>query len=415
MLERPISKAGWRRVAFGDVVRKVNDKVDPWDSGLERYVAGEHMDTDDLRIRRWGLIGDDYLGPAFHMRFKPGHVLYGSRRTYLRKVALADFEGITANTTFVLETKDPARLMPDLLPFLMQTEAFHSYSIKHSKGSVNPYINFSDLEAFEFLLPPIQEQARLVEALSASEAIKYAFDAAIDALIATKAATEKEVISRPLNLPEGKPDLAKAKPEDGWRILTGQDLLDFGYLAALQDGNHGSQYPTASELGSVGYPYLSATDITDDGEIDLESCRRIRPERATALRIPPAQTGDIVLSHNATVGRVTRLPEWPTPIVASTSTTYYRCNSENLDPDYLRWFLESSVFKYQLSTIMRQSTRNQVPITTQKRLLFAIPGRELQAELSSLRDKFVLRLKALQARKASAQALQKKILEAALV
>ncbi|TNC61323.1 restriction endonuclease subunit S [Rubellimicrobium roseum] len=166
MLERPISKAGWTRVAFGDVVRKVNDKVDPWDSGLERYVAGEHMDTDDLRIRRWGLIGDDYLGPAFHMRFKPGHVLYGSRRTYLRKVALADFEGITANTTFVLETKDPARLMPDLLPFLMQTEAFHSYSIKHSKGSVNPYINFSDLEAFEFLLPPIQEQARLLQALT---------------------------------------------------------------------------------------------------------------------------------------------------------------------------------------------------------------------------------------------------------
>lgn len=164
MLERPISRAGWTRVAFGDVVRKVNDKVDPWDSGLERYVAGEHMDTDDLRIRRWGLIGDDYLGPAFHMRFKPGHVLYGSRRTYLRKVALADFEGITANTTFVLETKDPARLMPELLPFLMQTEAFHSYSIKHSKGSVNPYINFSDLEAFEFPLPPIQEQARLVEA-----------------------------------------------------------------------------------------------------------------------------------------------------------------------------------------------------------------------------------------------------------
>ncbi len=169
MLERPISKAGWTRVAFGDVVRKVNDKVDPRSSGLGRYVAGEHMDTDDLRIRRWGLIGDNYLGPAFHMRFKPGQVLYGSRRTYLRKVALADFEGITANTTFVLETKDPARLMPELLPFLMQTEAFHSYSIKHSKGSVNPYINFSDIELFEFLLPPIQEQARLVEALSAAD------------------------------------------------------------------------------------------------------------------------------------------------------------------------------------------------------------------------------------------------------
>lgn len=196
MLERPISKAGRVRVAFGDVVRKVNDKVDPWGSGLERYVAGEHMDTDDLRIRRWGLIGDDYLGPAFHIRFKPGHVLYGSRRTYLRKVALADFEGITANTTFVLETKDPALLMPELLPFLMQTEAFHSYSIKHSKGSVNPYINFSDLEAFEFLLPPIQEQARLVEVLLASQLNVESILRLVDATRIAQIAAFEELLRR---------------------------------------------------------------------------------------------------------------------------------------------------------------------------------------------------------------------------
>ena len=126
--------SGWTRVAFGDIVRQVRDRVDPEESSLERYVAGEHMDTDDLRIRRWGTIGDGYLGPAFHMRFKPGHVLYGSRRTYLRKVAVADFEGITANTTFVLETKDPQVLLPELLPFLMQTESFHAHSIEAVQG-----------------------------------------------------------------------------------------------------------------------------------------------------------------------------------------------------------------------------------------------------------------------------------------
>jgi type I restriction enzyme S subunit len=78
-------KPGWTTVKFGDVVRQVKDKVDAQTSGLSRYIAGEHMDTDDLRLRRWGEINDDYLGPAFHMRFKPGQVLYGSRRAYLRK------------------------------------------------------------------------------------------------------------------------------------------------------------------------------------------------------------------------------------------------------------------------------------------------------------------------------------------
>ena len=107
-------KQGWRQVKFGDVVRQVKERVDPETSGLERYVAGDHMDTDDLRIRRWGEIGSGYLGPAFHMRFRPGQVLYGSRRTYLRKVAVADFDGICANTTFVIEPKDAEELLPEL-------------------------------------------------------------------------------------------------------------------------------------------------------------------------------------------------------------------------------------------------------------------------------------------------------------
>lgn len=161
-------KPGWTRVRFGDVVRQVKDTVDPESAGLERYIAGEHMDTDDLRIRRWGEVGDGYLGPAFHMRFKPGQVLYGSRRTYLRKVAVPDFEGICANTTFVLESKAPTVLLPDLLPFLMQTEAFNEYSVLNSKGSVNPYINFSDLAQYEFALPPLAEQRRMAGVLQAN-------------------------------------------------------------------------------------------------------------------------------------------------------------------------------------------------------------------------------------------------------
>jgi type I restriction enzyme S subunit len=175
---RRVLKAGWKWVKFGDVVRQVKNKVDPETSGLERYVAGDHMDTDELRIRRWGEIGSGYLGPAFHMRFQSGQVLYGSRRTYLRKVAVADFTGICANTTFVIETRDASVLLPEYLPFVMQTETFHAHSIKQSKGSVNPYINFTDLIWFEFPLPPIDKQHRLVSVFSALEEGVVALDSA---------------------------------------------------------------------------------------------------------------------------------------------------------------------------------------------------------------------------------------------
>jgi len=87
-----LDKSTWRRVFLGNVATASKEKVDPTDGSIDRYVAGEHMDSDDLKIHRWGDIGDVELGPAFHRRFRPGQVLYGSRRTYLRKVAVADFD-----------------------------------------------------------------------------------------------------------------------------------------------------------------------------------------------------------------------------------------------------------------------------------------------------------------------------------
>ena len=170
-----------RRVKFGDVVREVKDKIDRADNPYEFYVAGDHMDTEDLKIRRRGRFATDDVGPAFTRVFKPGQILYGSRRTYLKKVCVADFEGITANTTFVLETKDDNVLLQRLLPFLMLGDRFTAWSIKHSKGSTNPYVLFGDLADYEFDLPPMDEQKKLAELLWTANDLKESYKKAITA------------------------------------------------------------------------------------------------------------------------------------------------------------------------------------------------------------------------------------------
>lgn len=159
-----LDKTGWKRVTLGDVASLSKEKCDPSAGDVDRYVAGEHMETDNLRVERWGVVGDGYLGPAFHRRFRPGQVLFGSRRTYLRKVALADFDGVCANTTFVVEA-DSDQILPEFLPFVMTSGPFQAHAIAESKGSVNPYVNWSDLTWFEFYLPPLDEQKRMVDLL----------------------------------------------------------------------------------------------------------------------------------------------------------------------------------------------------------------------------------------------------------
>lgn len=166
-------KPGWKMVKFGDVVRQCRETVDRDNNPFERYVEGGHMDSENIHIRRWGEFGQDYVGPAFHRIFRKGQVLYGSRRTYLKKVAVAEFDGITANTTFVLETKGQSVFLQELLPFLMLTDSFTEHSIRESKGSTNPYINWPDIAKYEFPLPPLEEQKCMAEILwAADEAVE---------------------------------------------------------------------------------------------------------------------------------------------------------------------------------------------------------------------------------------------------
>lgn len=370
MLERPISKAGWTRVAFGDVVRKVNDRVDPWNSGLERYVAGEHMDTDDLRIRRWGLIGDDYLGPAFHMRFKPGHVLYGSRRTYLRKVALADFEGITANTTFVLETKDPARVLPELLPFLMQTEAFHSYSIKHSKGSVNPYINFSDLEAFEFLLPPIQEQARLIEIMQAARA-------AIEALETYR--HNCRIVADSI-LQDAVREIRASGTKLGWSLRKLGDVAEVTKLAGFEYTKH-FQYRTDGDVIAI-----RPTNIKD-GRLVLDDIQTIDQETSDKLPRSKVNAGDVLITYiGAYVGEVLHINESDrfhlAPNIARIRSTI------TLDTQLLERLLRSGFVQEQIQSYTTATAAPSLTMENIRKLKIAFPEtRSDQNELLGLINK----------------------------
>lgn len=160
---------------FGDVVKEVKDKVDRANNPYEFFIAGDHMDTDELHLLRRGTFKGKDVGPAFIHIFKPGQVLYGSRRTYLRKVAVADFEGITANTTFVLESKNEKILLQRLLPFIMQSERFVEFSIKKSKGSTNPYILFSDLANYKVELPSMEEQIRIANILWSIDTVKMSY------------------------------------------------------------------------------------------------------------------------------------------------------------------------------------------------------------------------------------------------
>ena len=125
------------------------DSNDPERDGFERYLGLEHLKPSDLKVCSWGDIVD---GTTFTSVFKPGQVLFGKRRAYQRKVAVADFSGVCSGDIYVLEPKGD-ELLPEMLPFICQSESFYDYVISMSQGGLSPRVNWKALAKYEFALP----------------------------------------------------------------------------------------------------------------------------------------------------------------------------------------------------------------------------------------------------------------------
>lgn len=164
MLEKSSKLTPYR---FDQLADQINDRVLPEEADVERYVGLEHLDADSLRIRRWG---DPSEVESIKLRFQPGDIIFGKRRVYQRKVAVADTDGICSAHAMVIRARSDA-VLPEFLPFFMQSDLFMERALRISVGSLSPTINWKALAKEEFWLPPIEEQPSLVEALKASEEV----------------------------------------------------------------------------------------------------------------------------------------------------------------------------------------------------------------------------------------------------
>ena len=186
-------KPGWRRLKFGDVVRLSQARSqDPLADGIERYVGLEHLEPGDLRTRSWGNVAD---GVTFTSVFQPGQVLFGKRRAYQRKVAVAEFSGVCSGDIYVLETKNAQVLLPELLPFICQTDAFFDHAVGTSAGSLSPRTNWTSLAEYEFTLPPMNEQSLIVDACRQAFETVVAYEDAFRASLAYQASLREQIFS----------------------------------------------------------------------------------------------------------------------------------------------------------------------------------------------------------------------------
>ncbi|MBN2797287.1 MAG: restriction endonuclease subunit S [Clostridia bacterium] len=171
-------------------------------------------------------------------------------------------------------------------------------------------------------------------------------------------------------------------PKD-WYVMKLSRMIKDGIIIGHLDGNHGQLYPKREEFISEGVPYISANCIVN-GKVDFKLSKYLSKNRAAKFKKGVALNNDVLFAHNATVGPVAHLKTDEDYVILGTSLTYYRCNVDKLVPEYLMYYMDSQMFRHQYERIMGQSTRNQVPISTQKDFKHVIPPLPEQKKIAKI-------------------------------
>ena len=168
------------KVKLGDVAIEHKETCGGSKDGYP-IVGLEHLTPEEVTLTAW----DEDSDNTFTKVFRKGNVLFGRRRAYLRKAAVAPFDGICSGDITVIEAI-PDRILPELLPFIIQNDGLFSFAVGKSAGSLSPRVKWEHLKNYEFELPSMDRQRELAELLWAMDTTKKSYQkliAATDELV----------------------------------------------------------------------------------------------------------------------------------------------------------------------------------------------------------------------------------------
>lgn len=370
---------GWQVVRFDEMAQLVNDRVDnPSEADVDRYVGLEHLDPESLKIRRWGTPDDV---EAQKLRFQPGDIIFGKRRAYQRKLAVADFEGICSAHAMVLRAREET-VTKEFLPVFMQSDRFFECALSISVGSLSPTINWKTLAAQEFVIPPKREQQRIAEILWAAEDERQLLDKAeleiektkallVNLLISSKSSNLSTELWEKVAIRDLGEVVTGSTPNTRKREFYGEDVM-FVAPADISD----SQWVRTTEK------YLSVSGLKEVREI------------------PPNSV--MVVCIGSTIGKVAMASE---RCATNQQINSVICNATS-DPVFVYYLLKAKANEFRRMAsctavpILNKSSFSNIhvpkpPLSEQKKIA-DIANRHDQA-LERLRDKRekVIRLKAL--------------------
>lgn len=350
---------GWKQTTFGEAADEVKVRTgSPSTSGLRHYVGLEHLAEGEYRVTALGRASDVSSAKTV---FQAGDLLYGKLRPYLRKSSIAPVDGVCSTDILVYRGRTGVAVTR-YLALVVASEDFAAYAIRTSAGTRMPRASARTLAEFPFVLPPLREQRRIVDLVSA-----------LDGCIGdTRAYVER---SQTL----GKSILGDCFQ----RLLRGKTVRVSDLLLPSSKVSYGVLKP--GEFTQDGPLMVRGQDIRG-GRIDHTALVRITPELSARYHRTILRGGEVVIALVGTTGHAAVADGRLAGANVSRAVGVIPCDLEVVRPQYLVAFFESPVGRQMTDRVLTGAVQKVLNLGALRDIEIPLPTLAEQDEVYAMYD-----------------------------
>ena len=302
------------KVLLGDVAVEHKETCKGSKDGYP-IVGLEHLIPEEITLTAW----DEGSENTFTKMFRKGNVLFGRRRAYLKKAAVAPFDGICSGDITVIEAK-PDCILPELLPFIIQNDALFDFAVGKSAGSLSPRVKWEHLKNYEFELPDMDKQRELASLLWAMDDTKKSYQKLIAATDELVKSQFMEQFGDPKSNPKGLPIMSIGefgKVKGGKRLPKGEPYTDH----------------------KTNHPYIRVIDMVNHS-VNIPALVYLTQATHEKIEKYTISSKDIYISIAGTIGQVGAIPDSIDGANLTENAAKIVLNQNApVEKDYLIWYL----------------------------------------------------------------------------
>ena len=333
---------------FEQIAINSTEKKKPVEEDRFTYLGLEHLDSGSLKVTRFG---SEVAPIGEKLVMHKGDVLFGKRRAYQKKVAIAPFDGIFSAHGMVLRPREDV-IDKSFFPLFISSDYFLDAAIKISVGSLSPTINWRDLKTLEFELPDLATQRKLAETL-------WSINDTMEAYKKLISATDELVKSQFIE-------------------MFGLEYnCNIGDVCKLINGDRGKNYPSGKDRVSSGIPFINAGHL-DGRRVDFAEMDYVTQEKYDQMTQGKVQKDDILYCLRGSLGKH-GIVDFDDGLIAS-SLVIIRCNRDKILPLFLLAALETDAIEKQLQEANNGSSQPNLSAASVKAYRIPLPAIEKQAK-----------------------------------